>query len=147
MAKKKKNGFDTSALEKYAERLEAAGGHDAIKRAVNEGMAATKREINNKITKLMQPSNLPAGGKYSTGDTLDSLDKSEAVKWDGNIAELPLGFDMSKSGLSSIMLMHGTPTMAPVKGLKEAIKGQGAKRSAMREQEAAMQKILEELGG
>ena len=144
---RKKNGFDTTMLEKYAERVEAAGGHAALKRATEAAMITAKQEINKKITSKMQQANLPAGGKYSTGDTLDSLDKTMAVDWDGNIAKLPLGFNMDESGITSVLLMHGTPHQAPVKGLKEAVKGQGAMRAMKREQEAALKKILERIGG
>jgi len=147
MAKKKRNGFDTSALEKYAERLDAAGGSEAIKRAVTAGMIATKQEINKTVTAAMAKSNLPAKGKYSTGDTLESLDKSASVRWSGNIASTPLGFDMSQSGITSVLLMNGTPKMAPVNGLKKALKGDTARRTAKEKQEEAMAKVLQRLGG
>lgn len=144
---KKKNGFDTTALMKYADRLEAAGGSDALKQAVTAGMAAAKKEINKQVASAMQTSNLPAGGKYSTGDTLDSLDKNLTATWNGNIASLPLGFDMSKSGIVSIVLMYGTPKMRPVPGLVDAVYGKKGKAAARKAQEEALQEILERLGG
>lgn len=144
---KKKNGFDTTALLKYAERLDELGGTDALKRATEAGMKTAKREIDKQINVAMQTSNLPAGGKYSTGDTRESLDESMAVEWSGNVGSLPIGFDMSKSGITHILLMHGTPKMAPVAGLKEAIYGKTAKAKARKAQEEAIQKVLERLGG
>jgi hypothetical protein len=144
---KKKNGFDTTALLKYAERLDELGGSDALKRATAAGMAEAKKEINRQVTAAMQTSNLPAGGKYSTGDTLDSLDQKLDASWHGNVASLPVGFDMSKSGITSILLMHGTPKMRPVTGLKDALYGKKGKAAARKAQEEAVQKIIEGLGG
>lgn len=146
MAKKKKNGFDTTMLEKYGEQLEALGGSAALKRAVQAGMAQAKLAINTQVTAAIQPGNLPAGGKYSTGDTQASLDKNMAATWEGNIATLPVGFDMSKSGITSILLIYGTPKMKPATGLHDALYGKKAQRKAREAQEAAMLTILERLG-
>jgi hypothetical protein len=144
---KKKNGFDTTALLKYAERLDELGGSDALKRATTAGMTQAKKEINRQVTAAMQTGNLPAGGKYSTGDTLDSLDENLGVTWQGDVASLPVGFDMSKSGITSILLMHGTPKMQPVTGLKDVLYGKKGKAAARKAQEEAMRKIIERLGG
>ena len=144
---KVKNGFDTTMLNRYAERLEAAGGPDAIKRAVNGGMTASKREINQLITTAMQSSNLPAGGKYSTGATMEALNKEYGVSWDGNIASLPLGFDLSGAGLTSIFLMYGTPRMQPANGLHDAIYGDEGRKIARKAQAKAMKTVLERVGG
>lgn len=144
---KKKNGFDTTALLKYAERLDELGGTDALQRAAKAGMITAKREINKLVDAAMQKGNLPAGGKYSTGATKESLDESMTVEWSGNVGSLPVGFDMSKSGITHILLMHGTPKMAPVAGLKEAIYGKTAKATARKAQEEAIQKVLERQGG
>ena len=144
---RKKSGFDTSALLKYGKQLEELGGTDALKRAVQAGMVTAKQEINKTVEAAMATGNLPAGGKYSTGDTLKSLDKNMAVTWSGNVATLPLGFDMSKSGITHILLMHGTPKMRPVAGLADALTGKKARSATKKAQEEAMQKIIERLGG
>lgn len=146
MAKKKKNGFDTKALEKYAERLEAAGGTAAIKRATSAAMIQAKLTINQEILKAIQASNLPAHGKYSQGGTRDSLSRSTSVDWSGNIAELPLGFNLSED-ITSIFLMYGTPKMPPVNGLYAVMYGPAAQRTAKKKQEEAVKTILERLGG
>ena len=144
---KKKNGFDTTALLKYAEQLDELGGSDALKRATAAGMAEAKKEINRQVAAAMQTSNLPAGGIYSTGETLESLDENLAATWNGDIASLPVGFDMSKSGIVSIVLMHGTPKMRPVAGLKDALYGNKGKAAARKAQEEAIRKVIERLGG
>lgn len=147
MAKKKKNGFDTTMLQKYADQLEQLGGSDALKRATEAGMAQAKLEINKQISAAMQTGNLPAGGKYSTGETVGSISKAMTPEWTGNIAALPVGFDMSKSGITSILLMYGTPKMKPAAGLYDAIYGKAAQSKARKAQEAAIKTVIERLGG
>ena len=144
---KKKNGFDTSVLMKYAERLEEAGGHGAIERATEAAMITAKIEVNKDIRSAMQSGNLPAGGKYSHGETVKSIDTTTSVDWEGNIASLHLGFDMDKSGLTSIFLMYGTPKMRPAQGLREAVYGEETQRRVRKAMEEAVGKVLERLGG
>lgn len=146
MARKRKNGFDTTALVKYAECLEATGGTAGVKRAVEGGMKSTKQEVNKQVTSAMQPGNLPAGGKYSTGETMEHLNKDMAVNWEGNMARLKLGFNLQDGGLVSIFLMYGTPKHAPVAGLREALK-ENPRKISRKEMQAACKKILERLGG
>ena len=144
---RKKYGFDNSALEKYGERLDELGGTDALKRATQAGMAAAKAETNKRIKAAMQPGNLPAGGKYSTGATLAALNEQMAVSWSGNKAELPLGFDLDNGGLASIFLMTGTPRMQPATWLWDAFYGKDTARVVKKEMEKATVKVLERLGG
>lgn len=143
---KRKNGFDTTALLKYAERLEAAGGTAAIQRAVEGGMKSTKAQVNNRVSSIMTPGNMPAGGKYSTGETMEHLNKEMDVNWEGTMARLKLGFNLDNDGIVSIFLMYGTPRHAPVNGLREALKEEPRKISR-KEMTAASKKILERLGG
>lgn len=142
---RRKNGFDITALEKYADQLQEAGGMAAVKRAVQGGMLATKKQVNSEVTAAMQSGNLPAGGKYSTGDTMGHLNEEMTVDWEGNMARLKLGFNMEGGGITSIFLMYGTPRHAPASGLREALKEHPKKISRKKMQEACV-KILERLG-
>lgn len=142
---RRKNGFDITALEKYADQLQEAGGMAAVKRAVQGGMLATKKQVNAEVTTAMQSGNLPAGGKYSTGDTMGHLNEEMTVDWEGNMARLKLGFNMEGGGITSIFLMYGTPRHAPASGLREALKEHQKKISRKKMQEACV-KILERLG-
>lgn len=145
MAKKRKNGFDTTALAKYAAQLEEVGGSTAIKRAVEGGMKSTKQEINKQVTTAMQPGNLPAGGRYSTGETMEHLNEEMVVDWEGNMARMKLGFNLQGGGLVSIFLMYGTPKHAPAAGLREALK-ENPRKISRKEMQTACIKILERLG-
>ena len=60
----------------------------------------------------MRASNLPAGGKYSQGDTAKSIIQNPKVSWTGNIGSLPIGFDYAKPGAGGF-LITGTPRMKP----------------------------------
>lgn len=142
---RRKNGFDITALEKYADQLQEAGGMAAVKRAVQGGMLATKKQVNAEVTTAMQSGNLPAGGKYSTGDTMGHLNEEMTVDWEGNMARLKLGFNMEGGGITSIFLMYGTPRHAPASGLREALKEHPKNISRKKMQEACV-KILERLG-
>ena len=142
---RRKNGFDTTALLKYAEQLEAAGGTAAVKQAVGRGMKSTKLKVNQAVDMAMQKPNLPAGGKYATGATMEALNKDFAVKWDGNVANLKLGFNLQGDGLTSIFLMYGTPKHRPVPGLREALK-ENPQKISRKEMQRACKTILERLG-
>ena len=71
----------------------------------------------------MDRNKLPAGGKYSHGDTEKSIDNEMRTEWNALTGEIKVGFDLKKSGMKSIFLMYGTPKMKPVAGLKNAIYG------------------------
>ena len=86
---------------------------------------------------------LPAGGKYSTGDTKESIDDEMKVEWEGMTGSIKIGFDFSKSGLKSIFLMqgtkvNGTPRMKPVAGLKSAIYGSKTQKEIAEIQEKVL---------
>lgn len=66
----------------------------------------------------VQKSNLPAGGKYSQGDTEKSIIRAPKVTWSGNIGSMPFGFDYGKPG-SGGLLITGTPKMKPDYALED----------------------------
>ncbi len=142
MARRRKNGFDTTALVKYADELEKLGGTAAVKQAVEGGMKATKQKVNPQIKAAMQAGNLPAGGAYSTGATMSQLNTDFTVDWVGNMASLKLGFNLSGGGITSIFLMYGTPKMQPAAGLRAALVDNPAKISKKEMQEVC-KKLLE----
>ena len=118
-----------------------------MKRAVEDGLKASKQHVNAKIKPIMAKSNLPAQGHYSQGETLESLDRDFSVNWNGPTAEIKIGFDFSKSGLKSIFLMHGTPRhkppMAAVPGLHDAIYGKKTMSEIKQIQKEAIAKYIE----
>lgn len=138
-------GLQVQGFEEYMSKLDELGGSQAMKRGVESALKASKEYVNPLINQAM--TRLPAGGKYSTGDTKRSIDKNMNVEWEGRTASIKVGFDFSKSGMKSIYLMygtqmHGTPRMSPVRGLKAAIYGAKTRKQIAELQGEALNKVI-----
>lgn len=136
-------GLQVEGFEEYMAKLDEVGGMVAMRRGVEEALKESKKYVNPLIEKAM--TKLPAGGRYSTGDTKRSLDKDMSVEWQGATASIKVGFDFSESGLKSIFLMYGTPRMKPVTGLKAAVYGAKTKKEIAAIQGAALDKVIKEI--
>lgn len=124
-------------------KLDKLGGTQAMKKGVEEALIESKKHVNPLIEQAM--AKLPAGGKYSSGDTKKSIDKDMSVEWQGMTASVKVGFDFSKSGLTSIFLMYGTPRMKPVSGLKNAIYGTKTQKELATIQEDELMKVIKKI--
>ena len=133
---RKKIGLQFNGWEDYIAKLDELGGTKAMKKGVEEALIESKKHVNPLIEKSM--GKLPAGGRYSTGDTKKSIDNENKVEWSGMTGEIKIGFDFSKSGLKSIFLMYGTPKMKPVTGLKSAIYGSKTQKEIAEIQEKVL---------
>lgn len=118
---RKKIGLQFQGWEEYISKLDELGGSTTVKKAVEDSLIESKKHVNPLIEASMVK--LPAGGRYSTGNTKKSIDEEMKVEWKGLTGEIKIGFDFSKSGVTSVFLMYGTPRMKPVAGLKNAIYG------------------------
>lgn len=141
-------GLQFDGWEDYIAKLDELGGSNAMKKGVEEALIESKKHINPLIEKSM--AKLPAGGKYSTGDTKESIDKENKVKWSGMTGEIKVGFDFSKSGPKSIFLMYGTkvngtPRMKPVAGLKNAIYGTKTQKEIAEIQEKVLSEAIKKV--
>ena len=121
-------------------KLDELGGTDHMKKGVEQALKESKKHVTPKIEQAI--THLPAGGKYSTGITKESIDTDTAVEWEGLTATIKVGFDFEKSGLTSIFLMYGTPRMKPVSGLKNAIYGAKSQKEIAEIQERVMWEII-----
>ena len=138
-----KIGLQASGFEDYMSKLDELGGSKAMIRGVESALRASKQYVNPLIEKSM--AKLPAGGRYSTGNTKESIDKDMSVEWQGMTATIKVGFDFSKSGVTSIFLMYGTPKMKPVAGLKNAVYGAKTQKELATIQEEALQKVIKRI--
>ena len=136
-------GLQVAGFEEYMAKLDEVGGKSAMKRGVEEALKESKKYVNPLIEQSM--TKLPAGGRYSTGDTKRSLDKDMSVEWQGTTASIKVGFDFSESGLKSIFLMYGTPRMKPVTGLKAAVYGAKTQKEIAAIQGVALDKVIKEI--
>lgn len=145
MAKKNRIGLQFKGWEQYMDKLDKLGGTQLMKTGVKKALVASKDYVNPLIEEKMRK--LPAKGKYSTGDTLASLDKTEDIDWHVLTGTIKIGFDFQQSGPKSIFLMYGTPRMKPVSGLKTAIYGAKTKKQIAEIQQRALDELIEEVMG
>lgn len=135
-----KIGLQFDGWEDYMAKLDKLGGTQAMKKGVEEALIESKKHVNPLIEQSMNK--LPAGGKYSTGDTKRSIDEDMSVEWEGMTGTIKVGFDFSKSGVKSVFLMYGTPRMQPVSGLKNAIYGAKTKKEVAEIQEQKLSEVI-----
>lgn len=145
MAKKSRFGIQVEGFDELMAKLDKIGGSPAMKKGVDEALIKSKEYITNELDKAM--TRLPAKGKYSTGRTKKSLDKTNKTEWSGMMASTKVGFNLKESGLTSIYLMYGTPKMKPVKGLKSAVYGTKAKKEVTKIQSEAINKVINDIMG
>lgn len=111
--------LDTKGFERMLQDLDAAGGD--ITRAIDEAFSKASAKITQDTKAAMAKPNLPAGGKYSDGTTMQSIVQDARVEWEGFVASIPIGFDFSKPGAGGF-LITGTPRMQPDKELHKMYK-------------------------
>lgn len=140
---KNKIGLQFKGWKETLSGIEKIAGESGLKTATEDALKASKAHVNRKAGTAISKSNLPAGGKYSGGETRKSLDANFNVDWHGYVGEMKIGFNMKESGLTSIFLMHGTPRHAPVPGLKDAFYGTKTKNEIKKIQAEAIQKFIE----
>lgn len=128
-------------MESMITGLEKAGA--SVKDAVNSLEKASKKVVTDALVRDTIKANFPAKGKYSTGDLAKSIDKDYTVNWAGYTAEIKIGYDFKKSGLTSIMLLYGTPRMKKASKLYNDIYGNKVKKEVAKIQQAALNKIME----
>lgn len=143
MARKNKIGLRFDDWYDYMAKLDELGGTNAMKKGVEEALKESKKHVTPLIEKSM--SKLPAKGKYSTGDTKESIDKEMKVEWEGMTGFVNIGFDFSESGDKSIFLMKGTPKMKPVSGLKSSIYGAKTQREIGEIQERVLSETIKKV--
>ena len=145
---KAKMGLQFDGWEETITKLNNLAGNTVTKKAVSEALIKSKEHVNVGIEKTVGSGSLPAKGKYSTGDTKDSINRDKEVTWQGQTASIKVGFDFKKSGTTSIFLMYGTPKMKPAKGLRNAIYGSKAQKEIAEIQSEIINRyIVEEMEG
>ena len=140
---KNKIGLQFTGWKETLSGIEKVAGESGLKAATEDALKASKAHVNSKAAAAIAKGNLPAGGKYSGGETRKSLDTNFSVEWHGYVGEMKIGFNMKESGLTSIFLMYGTPRHAPVPGLKDAFYGAKTKKEIKKIQAEAIQKFIE----
>ena len=111
-----KLSLDVKGFEELITKFDELQGD--IKSALTETLEDIGEDIGQRTYEAMDKSNLPAKGKYSTGDTIKTIVRNPKVEWSGAIAEINVGFDKTKPG-AGFLLITGTPRMSPVYELEK----------------------------
>lgn len=111
--------LDTSGFEELVRTLQSLDGN--VQKAVTKALQDAAETVTTDTRDAVTAPNLPAGGKYSTGNTAASI-VSPKVLWIGGVqAEAGVGFDYSKPGAGGF-LITGTPKMKPDAALQRIYK-------------------------
>lgn len=142
MATKNRIGLQFSGFAEMTARLDELQGD--LQRTTEEALIKSKEIVTAKLLEATNKANYPKQGKYSTGRTRQSIDTTQNVTWQGTTAEINVGFDLKKSGLTSIYLMYGTPRMAKVQAIYDAIYGSHVKAEIKRIQKETFDAAIKE---
>lgn len=109
-ARKQGISIDFTAFSDLIEQLEKLGAN--IEDIVADAMEQTAETVEVDTVEAMASANLPAGGKYSQGETMASIVRNAKAQKNGVSVEIDIGFDKTKSGAGGF-LITGTPKMRP----------------------------------
>lgn len=137
--------LEITGLDKLLERIDKMGSDS--KKVCEEALRETHKIVTQKAEEGMAKSNLPAGGKYSYGDTLRTLRREALIYWNGDVASVPVGFDINNGGLTSIFLMYGTPRMKKDQTLYNAFFGAKTRKEILEAQENVFYSEIRRLEG
>ena len=116
-----------------------------VKPIADEALTKTFDIITEKAKKAATTANYPAKGKYSFGDTAESLVTNPTIKWNENLGSVEVGFNIKKGGLASIFMMYGTPRYMKVQPLYDAFFSEATKGEILAAQKEIFYKALETL--
>lgn len=119
-----------------------------VPKIAEDALRETHRIVTQNIEQAFTPSNMPAKGRYWSGKTLEKLRREANVEWNGDVASVPVGFEIKGAGINSIFLMYGTPRHKPpmkkARGLYEAVYGKSTVKAVQEAQEFIFRKAFEE---
>lgn len=111
--------LDTRGFTEYAEKLDRLDAD--LKSIFTDALQQAAETVTEDTIDAVADGNLPAGGKYSSGETKESIIKNPKVEWSGTFGQIGVGFDFGKPGAGGY-LITGTPRMRPVRELTEIYK-------------------------
>lgn len=135
---------DYSNFSDFAERLEKLNGD--LQKIIGDSMEQAAETVQDDVRDAVASANLPAGGKYSTGETEASIIADPRVQWSGYLGEIGLGFDKTVPGAGGF-LITGTPKMAPDHELNSLFFSKKYAKKINDQITEELQDALDELGG
>lgn len=132
----------------FDEVLKKLNTLDADTKAITtEALQKSFDIVTDKADKAVAKGNLPAGGKYSSGGTENSLIRELNITWTDTEASAPVGFNIKKGGLPSIFMMYGTPRYMKNQALYDAFYSDQTEGEVLSAQKEVFYKALEKLNG
>ena len=129
-------GFDDLITQ-----IDRAGGD--MRQAVDEALEKTQEYIASNVESAAAV--YASGGRkgYATGKMYASRIGKQGVKWQGDVAEVNVGFNLeAPGGYHSIFIMYGTPRISKDSAVFNAIKGSATKKEIERIQNEVLEKYL-----
>jgi hypothetical protein len=134
-----------SEFNELLTKLDGVGGD--LKSVVADALEQTAETVEDDTKEAMAKSNMPAGGKYSTGKTEKTIVENARVSWSGTIAEIGIGFDFDKPGAAGF-LITGTPRMQPNYALQKIYKRKKYMKDIQQDMaDIVMDEIDKKIGG
>lgn len=114
--------LELSGFKELLARLDKLGGD--VPGVVEDALTQAAGTIADDTLAALANANLPAGGKFSGGDTKAAVVTNPRVEWSGTTASVGVGFDYDKPGAGGL-LITGTPKMKPDYALQKMYKKKG----------------------
>lgn len=144
LSRKRMLDIDFSNFEEYAEKLDLLGAN--LKSVFAKAMEEAAEKVQQDTIAALEDVNLPASGIYSAGDTKESVIVDPKTSWEGNLGEIPLGFDKTKKGAGGF-LITGTPKMKPDYALEKIYGTRRYENQLKKQIEKALQKEIDRIMG
>lgn len=144
MARKQMISIDFKNFSDYAEKIDKLGAN--LKSVFSKAMEEAAEKVQQDTIAAIQPVNLPGKGRYSTGDTLNTVIRDPKTKWEGSVGEIPLGFDKTKPGAGG-WLITGTPKMRPDYALEKIYGTKRYENELKKTIEKALQREIDKIMG
>lgn len=144
-ARKRMIDINFACFGDYAEKLDNLGA--SLQEAFSKAMEQAAETVQEDTIEAMAKGNLPAGGKYSQGDTEAAIIRDAKVVWHGSVGEIGLGFDKTRPGAGGF-LITGTPKMQPNRALEDIYGRKKYERDLKKDIEEVLQdEISKKMGG
>ena len=144
LSRKRMIDIDFSNFAEYAEKLDLLGA--SLKEVFSKAMEEAAEKVQQDTIAALEDVNLPASGIYSQGDTKESVIVDPKTRWEGNLGEIPLGFDKTRKGAGGF-LITGTPKMKPDYALEKIYGTRRYENQLKKQIEKALQKEIDRIMG
>lgn len=140
-----KMSLEFSGLQEMMNKLRDAGADS--KKVTEDALRKTHEIVTKKAAAAATKSNLPAGGKYSTGSTASSLQTTPKISWKGTEASVPVGYNIKTGGLPSIFMMYGTPRYMKNQAMYDAFYSEQTEDEVANAQKEIFENYMREVFG